>query len=729
MGKKLIIATLGPSSLNKEVVKKMDILGVDLFRINLSHVKINEFENTVKMVKKWTDKPVCPDTEGAQLRTESIKNNRMLLKIGSKILFSESTDKYETQSVPLNIPNPKQILLVGDILRIDFNSVIVQLIDFNSDGIIARVIKGGTIGSNKGIGVDREINFPRFTEKDIAAFKISKKLGLDTFFLSFCSKGEDVSALRKLFDYPIKIISKIETKKALYNLNSICEESDGILIDRGDLSKDVFLIRIAFAQSYILDNANNLNVPAYVATNLIESMVENLEPTRAEINDIVQSLENGASGLVLAAESAIGKYPTECVRLISNLIKEVDKKPGQIGLEYLVKPSTGNIISPHGGQLVQQVIPFEKIMINNLPSITVNKRVESDIIQISNGTYSPLDRFMDKEELDSVLDKNELLDETVWSMPILFQLNEKQKKDLKIYERLALKSMQTGQVFAIINVEKIEELKDINKIAKQWFTTDDSNHPGVKQFLNSGRFILSGKPFLIEKYKPISISNYELTPTQTRNLFSLFGWSNIIGYHTRNVPHRGHEYIQRKALEDTLADGIFISPVTGIKKKGDFTATAIINCFEKLIEEGFYDPFGVLIGSFNTYSRYCGPREAIFTAICRKNYGCNYFIVGRDHTGYGDYYASDASRIIFDSLDIGMKILAYEKVNFYAKKNIITNIIRDIDYDPDVYEISGSRVRDLILQGREIPDYLLNPIISEQIYKMLSNRKESVFEN
>jgi len=722
MNRKKIIATLGPSSLTKRVVKKMDILGVDIFRINLSHVDINEFENTIELVKDWTNKPVCPDSEGAQLRTGNINGNNIHLVTGSTISFIGSSGKEGKAVIPLNVQSPGELLSVGDLLRIDFNSVIVQISEVEGINILARVIKGGEVGSNKGISVDRPIIMPRFTDKDLSAFNISKKLGLDTFFLSFCSSGEDVRALRELFDYPIKVISKIESNRALNNLSSICKESDGILIDRGDLSRDVPLTKIAFAQSYILDTAKRLDVPSFVATNLVESMVEKSEPNRAEINDIVQTLENGADGLVLAAESAIGKYPTECVRVISSLIKEVDTKPDQVDLEYLLNPPSDNIIPPHGGQFVQQIMPYEEgLEIDALPIITVNQRVESDVIQITNGTYSPLNRFMNQDELDSVLDKNELLDGTVWPMPILFQLNEQQKKDSTNNGQLALKSERTGQVFAIIEVQKIEKLKDINKTAMNWFGTDNSKHPGVMQFFNSGRFILSGKPFLLGSQKQVSSPHYELTPIQTRELFNLYGWSNIIGYHTRNVPHKGHEYIQRKALEKTHADGIFISPVTGIKKQGDFTAAAIIRCFEKLVSEGFYNPFETLIGSFNTYSRYSGPREAVFTAICRKNYGCNYFIVGRDHTGVGNYYSNDSSQKIFDKINIGMNILKFDKASYCSKRKIITDDFNDFKYKNTNIEISGSGLRDMIINSKKIPDYYFRPSLLNELRIMIKN--------
>ena len=155
---------------------------------------------------------------------------------------------------------------------------------------------------------------------------------------------------------------------------------------------------------------------------------------------------------------------------------------------------------------------------------------------------------------------------------------------------------------------------------------------------------------------------YEFSPENTREIFYQNGWQNIIGFHTRNIPHKGHEYIQKLALEMSSSDAILISPVTGLKKEGDFTAEIIIKCYEILIRQGCYSPSGVLLSSFNTFSRYSGPREAVFTAICRKNFGCSHFIVGRDHTGVGNYYKSNASQNIFESLDFGINILSYYKL-------------------------------------------------------------------
>lgn len=726
--KKEIIATLGPSSLTREIVQKMDTLGVNIFRINLSHVSQEKFIETYKLVRQWTKKPVCPDTEGAQLRTGVLPNEIIHLSAGVTVRIGNSLETSGAPLIPLNYDQPRDLLEVGDVLRIDFNSVVAQVCGIDENGLQARIIKGGTVGSNKGISVDRSIKMPTFTEKDIAVCEIANDLQIDTIFLSFCSCGDDVIELRKKFDHKIKIISKVESSIALRNLASICEESDGILIDRGDLSRDVHLLKIAFAQEYILDTANRIGTPVYVATNLIESMIKNSEPTRAEVNDIVNALKSGAHGLVLAAETAVGAFPIECVRIFSNLMKEMGHRPEFLDINYLSDPIGGGIISPHGGALVNQILTsIELPDVKSIASFTVNERVESDIIQIARGVYSPLDRFMDLDEVQSVLEKNELLDGIVWPLPIILQLTEDKKKKLNYSGEISFTSERTGKIFAAFKINKLEKIPDMAKISKLWFGTIDSKHAGVKTFMEGGEYLLSGKPYLLDNYPVKSSLYYNLSPRQTRAIFSHNGWSEIIGYHTRNVPHRGHEFIQRKALEENNADCLFISPVTGIKKKGDFSASIILKSFDKLIENGVYDPYGVVVGAFETHSRYSGPREAIFTAICRKNFGCNQFIVGRDHTGVGNYYSPTASQEIFDKIDTGMKILRYDNASYCSRREIITDQFEGGEYLHSRIEISGSKVREMLLNGSEIPEYLLRPEIVEVIRSLLQNDIENVF--
>jgi pyruvate kinase len=730
--KKNIIATLGPSSLKKKIIEKMDLSGVDLFRINLSHTKLSKIEETIIKIQKWTNKPVCVDTEGAQLRTGYLGKNRKKVKTHEMIKFAGHKINQSSDCVPLSIKGIENLLYPGDLIKIDFDTVIVQITSVKKNYITGRVISGGIIDSNKGISIDRQIDLPSFTQKDIDAFSIAKKLGLKTVFLSFCSKAENVKKLRNYFDYEINVISKIESKSGIENIIEICKESDGILIDRGDLSRDVPIEKIAYAQRYILNKAKVYKTPVYIATNLMESMIENSKPTRAEINDIVSALEAGSAGLVLAAESAIGKYPVDCVRIMSRIIHEVEKfnlKKNNRSTDYLFSLPSDRITSPHGGKLIQQYISgFNNNELSRLIEIEVDDKCESDIFRICEGTYSPVESFMNYDNLISVLDNYKLSNGIIWPMPILFQLEKNKISRLPSNGKIALKSKASGKFIAILYIESIQKLHALNEIAIKWFGTDDINHPGVYQLFNSGEYIISGKPYVIEENKHANLHKFELSPRQTRDIFNQNGWHNVIGFHTRNICHNGHEYIQNQALKLTNADAIFISPVTGKKKKGDFTSEIVLLCYEELIKTGAYNPYGVLLGSFNTYSRFSGPREAVFTAICRKNYGCNHFIIGRDHTGIGNYYKSDSAQKIFDKLDIDMNIIKFNTAYYSNVGKKITNNLRTEKEKKTTLPISATIIRDSLKNNQNIPAYLMDKGIINIITNKYQIDPHSVLE-
>ncbi len=265
----------------------------------------------------------------------------------------------------------------------------------------------------------------------------------------------------------------------------------------------------------------------------------------------------------------------------------------------------------------------------------------------------------------------------------------------------------------------------MRNVAKQWFETDDENHPGVFDFLRRGNVLIEGKPYLVEK--PIlSSPHLTLLPRQTRSLFNDFGWHNIVGFHTRNVIHRGHEYVQKEALREINADALFISPVIGKKKAGDFTSRSIVMCYEEMIKNGHYNPYGVLLSTFNTYSRYSGPREAVFTAICRKNFGCSHFIIGRDHTGVGNYYLPEASRKLFDKVDIGMRILVFDTARYCSMcNNVNTGCIHDEKY---YRELSGTRIRAALIEGDSIPDYLMRCDVAEMLQTVYKENPDAIFQ-
>jgi len=721
-----ILATVGPASLKEFIIRNMDVAGVDIFRINLSHTKIKDLPAIIKNLQKWTEKPICLDTEGAQIRTGKIKNGQTEVK-NNDILFLTSAgvlgDKYH---IPLYPIAPHKFLQLGDIISIDFLSVIVQIIQIKGKKVCARVLSGGRIGSNKGVNISgRQISLSPFTEKDSKALELSKKFGLSHFALSFASRKEDVEQFKKFFHYPIFAISKIENRAGLINLEDICRISNAILIDRGDLSREVPLQKIAFAQKHIVDTANRIGVPVYVATNLLENMIDNFEPTRAEINDITSSLFSGVNGLVLAAETAIGKHPVQCVRMVAGIKKTLEKYSVSNSKDFLNSIYEYNLVEPHGGILVQNFMDFNQIKnIEKLPKIDIDDRILSDVVQIAEGTYSPLRGFMTRDELFSVLNRYKLPNGVIWTMPIIFQAD---KKDISFNKKdtIALRRVKDKNLYAIMKVSDIWKI-DLSYVAKKWFGTDDLKHPGVSQFAKRGDYIIGGEIFLLRK-PPFFFKSYSLTPFQTRQIFKDRGWQKIVGFHTRNIIHRGHEFIQKEALKMVEADALFISPVIGQKKEKDFSAEAILKSYELMIKNNYYDPYPALIGAFNTYSRYSGPREAVFTALCRKNFGCSHFIIGRDHTGVGNYYASDASQKLFKKLgDLGIKLLMFKTVYFCKACRKITDNCKH--GEEKRISLSGTSVRKHLLSKLNMPKYLVRKEISKFLQEMHKKPKNKIFE-
>ena len=314
-----LFITLGPSTLNKKFLNSINSKYVKLLRINLSHTKIKDLKKIVLFIRKYSNIDICFDTEGAQVRTSKVINDKKQLTRNQIVHINKSN--ISNSHITLTPNNIYKKLKLGDTLDIDFNSAKIKIIDENSSIYKCKVIESGSIGSNKSVSVSRSINIPPFTDKDIKAFELANNLNIKNIALSFTSSEQDIKKLRKYFENDITITSKIESKKGLLNLNKILNEANNILIDRGDLSKEIPLPLIPKKQKEIISAANQRNVPVFVATNLLESMVTKKEPTRAEVNDIYNTLVDGADGLVLAAETAIGNYPTECIDMIIKVSK------------------------------------------------------------------------------------------------------------------------------------------------------------------------------------------------------------------------------------------------------------------------------------------------------------------------------------------------------------------------------------------------------------------------
>ena len=320
-----ILATLGPSSLNSSTVKKMTKRGVSLFRINLSHTKLEDVEGVIQKIQSWTDVPVCLDSEGAQIRNQDMISEDVYFQEGSTVKVHYSPVIGDSDNISFTPNNVAQQLETGDRIRVDFKSVCFLITEKKHDCLIAIVERGGFVGSNKAADTYSDIELDPVTTKDKEAFKIGLKMGVDNFSLSFTNSANDVEQVRKVIGSSSNLISKIESIRGVLNLGEILPVVDQILIDRGDLSREVDIEKIPFIQRMIISYAKSKETPVFVATNLLESMIKANSPTRAEANDVASTLLMGASGLVLAAETAIGDYPVESIDMINSIISQYNR--------------------------------------------------------------------------------------------------------------------------------------------------------------------------------------------------------------------------------------------------------------------------------------------------------------------------------------------------------------------------------------------------------------------
>ncbi len=320
-----ILATLGPASLNIDTVKELTQKGVDLFRINLSHTKLEDVREIIENIQSWTNVPVCLDSEGAQIRNQDMTSESVDFKKDDIVKIHHIPVVGDSNNISFTPNNVSQQLRVGDEIRVDFNSVCFCITEVQDNFLLAVVKIEGAVGSNKAADTSADIELSAVTLKDKKAFEIGLSMGVENFSLSFTNSAEDVSQVREIIGNNSNLISKIESIKGVLNLGEILPVVDQILIDRGDLSREIPIEKIPFIQRRIISYARSKDVPVYVATNLLESMINSVLPTRAEANDVASTLLMGASGLVLAAETAIGDYPIDAVKMINLIIKQYNR--------------------------------------------------------------------------------------------------------------------------------------------------------------------------------------------------------------------------------------------------------------------------------------------------------------------------------------------------------------------------------------------------------------------
>lgn len=333
-----ILATLGPSSFKPEIITAMDAAGVTMFRINLSHEPFEALEDRVRLIRENSDKPICLDSEGAQIRTGEVAAGGVTLITGQTVILHSEAELGNGASIPLTPTGVVSELRVGDLLSIGFGTAEVCLEKAGTaSSFVARITRGGLVESRKAVGVNRQVNLPSITPKDEKSFALGVRLGLTNYALSFAKNGEEVQRAKSLIGPGSRLISKVESLNALRNLKSIIDATDEVLIDRGDLSKETSLAAIPFLQRRIISLARIWGKPVHVATNLLESMTLECQPTRAELNDIASTILMGADGLVLAAETAVGKYPVEAVEITRTMIELCRKWTGNTSIDEILE--------------------------------------------------------------------------------------------------------------------------------------------------------------------------------------------------------------------------------------------------------------------------------------------------------------------------------------------------------------------------------------------------------
>lgn len=381
-----------------------------------------------------------------------------------------------------------------------------------------------------------------------------------------------------------------------------------------------------------------------------------------------------------------------------------------------------DLIAPHGGELINRLATAQEkqdflAQADSLPRVQLDERATSDLVMIAIGGFSPINGFMGQNDYLGVVKEMRLANNLPWSVPITLSVTSAVAAPLEIGSLVRLDDPDGKFIGVLQLTEKYTYDKQLE--AENVYRTDEEKHPGVKVVYDQGEINLAGPVWLLERSEHPQFPKYQIDPAASRGMFQEKGWKTIVGFQTRNPIHRAHEYIIKCALE--IVDGLFLHPLVGATKSDDIPADVRMRCYEIMIEN-YFPQDRVILAINPSAMRYAGPREAIFHALIRKNYGCTHFIVGRDHAGVGDYYGTyDAQEIFgeFTPQELGIIPLKFEHA-FYCTltEQMATAKTSPANKDERIH-LSGTKVRAMLREGKTPPPQFSRPKVAQELARAM----------